>query len=121
MPTQYLSTLVSYLLWPVKQVRAFFATLWSFLTRLSWTDVLIPSLVASIKWLIAQAPYALGFGPPDKQITASVALSVAAYLSGYVTAGITWTLLLVFGATALIGLARFVPVVNAYWPLARLG
>jgi len=121
MPMQYarraLAALAQLVLWPWRQLRGFAGRLWGFLTSVSWTEVLVPSLVGAIRWLFAQVPYAAGVGPPDKQITASIALGVAAYLSGYVTAGLTWALLIVFAGTAGIGVLRFVPVVERFWPL----
>lgn len=114
-------TVRSIVMWPFRQAAGWAGNLWGFVSTVSWRQVLVPSLVAAITWLAAQVPRAFGFGSPSEQITASISLGIAAYISGYVTAFLTWGLIVVFAVTATIGFLRFVPVVEQYWPLRRVG
>lgn len=104
--------------WPFRQFWAFLTNLWVWLTqRLHLEDILLPAVFDSVIWLTNQLPLALGGGEPGEMIEASFVLAVATFFTGFVTGGAAWVLIGLWVVTGLLGIARFVPVVQAYWPV----
>lgn len=103
--------------WPTRQVRGFIGNVADFggalLTRPE--SVVPPSVWSTWVWLKAQVPRAFGWGSAFQQITASVVLAVVAFISGFITAGVTWVLIGVFAITASLGLLRLWPFINRLW------
>lgn len=106
--------------WPFVQLWAFLANLWRWLSeRLQLSDVVLPAFYDSAVWLTNQAPLALGGGEPGEMIEASFVLGVATFLTGFVTGGLAWALIGLWVVTGLLGIARFTPVVEKYWPISE--
>lgn len=120
----WLATLVEIVLWPFRQAWGFLRNFWTWLTEgLHLRDVLIPAFYDTLVWLSNQVPLALGGGTPGEMIEASVVLGVATFFTGFVTGGLAWVLIGVWGVTGALGILRFVPVVEAHWPVGawRIG
>jgi len=115
-----LDTIWAAIVWPFRQVVGFFSNVWTWLTdQLSLEDILLPTLYDSLLWLTNQIPSALGGASPGEMVESSGVLLVATFLTGIVTGGAAWTLIGVWLVTALVGIVRFVPVVEEYWPVPR--
>lgn len=112
------STAKTAFLWPVRQVTGFFRGLWTFFVDdFGPSTALGPSIRGSVLWFWSRILAAFGFGSPGNQLVSSVVLGVVAFLSSTITFGATLVLVALFTFTAGVGLVRFVPVVNAFWPL----
>ncbi len=108
--------------WPFVQFWTFLQNVWRWLTdRLHLRDILLPAVYDSLVWLTNQLPLALGGGQPGEMVEASFVLGVATFLTGFVTGGLAWALIGVWGVTGVLGIARFVPVVEKYWPVPKWG
>lgn len=113
-----LETLKNALLFLPRQVWGFFTNLWTWLTDgLQLQDVLIPAVYDTLVWLSNQVPLALGGSSPGEMIEASFVLGVATFLSGFLTGGLAWALIVVWMFTGFLGVVRFAPVVNDHWPV----
>lgn len=103
-----------------RQVWGFLTNLWAWLTDgFQLKDVLVPAFYETIVWLSNQVPLALGGGSPGEMIEASFVLGVATFVTGFVTGGLAWALIAVWGFTGFLGIFRFVPVVNDRWPIGE--
>ncbi len=106
--------------WPFRQFWAFLVNLWTWLTeRLELQDVVLPAVYDSAVWLTNQIPLALGGGEPGEMIEASFVLGVATFLTGFVTGGLAWAIIGIWVVTAILGVARFAPIVEKYWPIGE--
>lgn len=106
--------------WVNDQVRGSTSNFWRWITeRLHLRDVLIPAIYDTLVWLSNQVPLALGGGTPSEMIEASFVLALAAFLSGFISGFVTWTFLIFFAFTAVLGLLRFIPVVDDNWPVPK--
>lgn len=111
-----MSSVTRILTWPVRQTIGFFVNVYRAIAGLSLDDLLPPWVRGTLAWLRAQVPRALGFGTPQQQITASLVIAVAMILASL---GILTVAALVMIVPLLVGVARFVPAVEARWPLSR--
>lgn len=107
-------------LWPFRQLWAAMMNLWSWATtRLHLQDILLPAFYESLVWLSNQVPAALGGSTPGEMIEASFVLGVATFFSGILTGGLAWGFIAVWAFTGFLGMLRFFPVVNKYWPVPK--
>ena len=114
-------TVVGTILWPFRQARGFAANLWQWLSEgLRLEDILVPAIYETLVWLSNQVPLAFGGGDPGEMIEASTVLAIAAFLSGFVSGFLTWILVILFAGTALLGVLRFIPAVEARWPIGTI-
>lgn len=110
--------LLDVLTWPFRQVWAGLTNLYRALTEdVTLREILIPSIYSALMWLRVQIPYAFGFDTREHMLTGSFVLAVFAFFFGFISAGATWVLIGVFAFTFAVGLLRFLPVVERYWPL----
>lgn len=110
--------------WPFLQIWGFLTNVWTWLTdRLQLQDIVLPAIYDSAVWVTNQIPLAFGGGEPGEMIEASFVLGVATFFTGIVTGGAAWVIIGLWVVTGLLGVARFVPVVEKYWPIPewRLG
>lgn len=81
--------------------------------KAAWDDFLPPPIVRIVNWLLELGPRSLGFQGPGRQLTAGLAFMIATLL----LFPILFPLLPVFAIVVLVGLLRFFPTVEHYWPL----
>lgn len=115
MPTQSLRRFGR---WLGEQADGFFRGLMRLATTppKSWLPT---GLWETLVWVFKSALWSLGTDSPIKQITASFALLVFAFLASWITLGATLVLVGFFAATMTIGIARLIPAVNAWWVRVR--
>lgn len=111
-----LASLLAVLLWAPRQFVAFWRNLWGLVQRSDVWDFLIPAFRSTLRWLIEKVPQAFGLGTREEMLYANIGLAIVSYVSGYITATLTWYLIAVWAILFLVGLLRFIPIVEAYWP-----
>lgn len=105
--------------WPFRQVGGTARNIVGFVRDDVTAERLIPPAIrSSVRFVMLQVPRALGWSEPGQQVTAAVVLSVVAFVTGFVTGGAAWVLIFLWGLAALVGLLRFVPIVDRLWPLS---
>lgn len=115
-----LDTLWAIVSWPFEQFWGFVLNLWRWVSeKLSLRDILLPAFYDSLVWLSNQLPLALGGGEPGQMIEASFVLVVTTFFTGIITGGAAWALIGVWVVTGMVGVARFVPVIERFWPIPK--
>ena len=115
MPSAYTTTL-----W--RNATGFVRNAYGYVAGFALDDVLPPSVIGTINWLIGLVPRALGLRQttPREQINANVVLSVFWFLAGFISLGATWVIILaVHLPLALFGVARWFPGINETWMMVR--
>lgn len=105
-----------------RNIRGFAINAYGYVTGFAVDDVLPPSVIGTVNWLLGLFPRALGLREttPREQINANLIFIVFWFLAGFVSVGATWVLILVIHLPLLaVGVWRWFPGVNEAWSSFR--
>jgi len=105
-----------------RNVSGFAVNAYGYVAGFALDDVLPPSLVGTINWLLGLVPRAVGLRntTPREQINANVVLAVFWFLAGFLSLGATWVIILaVHVPLGLFAVARWFPGINEAWQSVR--
>ena len=98
-----------------EEITAVYTGIRDYIADVTWDDFLPPPVIKVKNWMIELFPRLLGMRGPGRQVTAGAALTLASII----LLPFLWPLVPVFAVAMLIGLLRFSPTFEKYWPLNR--
>lgn len=101
-----------------RNVRGFVVNAYAYFAGAALDDVLPPSIINTVNWLLGLFPKALGLREttPREQINANAVFIVFWFFAGFISVGATWVLILVVHLPLLgVGVWRWFPGVNNAW------
>lgn len=104
----------------LSQARGFVSNAYAYVTDWKVDDVLPPSIVDTVNWVMSLLPKAVGIrGTPREQINANAIFIGFWILASFATLGATLALVAVHLALLSIGVWRWLPAFNEMWRRVR--